>query len=146
MRTGHAIDLFVCALDQCGLLEMRSLFEKTGGFIVMHDTFEKQVFKESFLKMFSRDPTGQSFKLGFKGKIELFLTKDVKVCGCIGPCQSEKKGGSQASETEIGESQTTVWFMAALDNSTTFAFYLDVSSQPSLPPGRQAYLQFQCVY
>ena len=36
---GHAIDLYSCALDQTGLLEMKSVCNMTGGNMVMGDRY-----------------------------------------------------------------------------------------------------------
>jgi protein transport protein SEC23 len=58
------MDLFVSALDQIGVLEMKSCFESTGGFYVMTDSFGNPVFKESFKKFFELDEQGE-LKMGF---------------------------------------------------------------------------------
>jgi len=69
---------------------MRNLFERTGGYLVVSDTFESSVFKESFIKTFTTEATG-AFRMAFNGRIECIMSKDIKVCGCIGPCTSNKK-------------------------------------------------------
>jgi protein transport protein SEC23 len=55
-KNGHVCDLFACALDQLGLLEMRHLVEKTGGTLVNHEGFrggvQGDVFTSTLLKMF----------------------------------------------------------------------------------------------
>jgi protein transport protein SEC23 len=43
-------------LDQVGLLEMRVCIEKTGGQMVLGDSFGQSVFKESLRRMFRRVP------------------------------------------------------------------------------------------
>jgi len=35
-------------------------------------------------------------------KMELFCSRDLKLCGAIGPCNSLKKTGPIVSEVEIG--------------------------------------------
>ena len=54
------------ALDQVGVLEMKSCFETTGGYYVMTDSFGNPVFKESFKKFFEVDENGE-LKMGFLG-------------------------------------------------------------------------------
>ena len=44
--SGHAVDIFSCALDQTGLLEMKSLPNTTGGHLVMADSFCSTLFKQ----------------------------------------------------------------------------------------------------
>jgi protein transport protein SEC23 len=50
------LDVFVSALDQIGIVEMKSCFEMTGGFYIMTDSFGNPVFKESFKKFFELSP------------------------------------------------------------------------------------------
>ena len=49
---GIVIDLFISSLDQVGLLESKICADKTGGIILMIDTFKNTVFKQSFNKYF----------------------------------------------------------------------------------------------
>jgi protein transport protein SEC23 len=63
-QTGIVIDLFVAALDQVGVLEMKTCFDRTGGYYVMTDSFGNPVFKESFKKFFEVDENGE-LKMGF---------------------------------------------------------------------------------
>ena len=44
------------SLLQIGLLEMKPCCEKTGGMIVLADSFGQSVFKESLRRMFRRFP------------------------------------------------------------------------------------------
>merc|ERR1719313_2634495 len=52
---GFAVDIFACSLDQVGLYEMKVLCEKSGGYMVMGDSFSTNVFKDSFRKVFDVD-------------------------------------------------------------------------------------------
>jgi protein transport protein SEC23 len=36
-------------------MEMKSLAEKTGGFIIMNEEFNTEVFKETYKKIFDKD-------------------------------------------------------------------------------------------
>ncbi len=51
---GHAVDLYSCALDQTGLLEMKSCCNNTGGHMVMGDSFNSTLFKQTFQRVFSK--------------------------------------------------------------------------------------------
>jgi protein transport protein SEC23 len=64
------MDLFVAALDQIGVMEMKSCFEYTGGYYVMTDSFGNPVFKESFKKFFEVDEATGELKMGFLAKIK----------------------------------------------------------------------------
>ena len=63
-KAGIVIDLFIAALDQIGVLEMKTCFDQTGGYYVMTDSFGNPVFKESFKKFFEVDANGE-LKMGF---------------------------------------------------------------------------------
>lgn len=82
-RAGIVIDVFVAAVDQVGILEMKPCFEQTGGFYIMTDSFGNPVFKESFKKFFEVDDMGE-LKMGFLSKITVTCSKEVKVSGAIG--------------------------------------------------------------
>ena len=92
---GIVIDLFISSLDQVGLLESKICADKTGGIILMIDSFKNSVFKQSFNKYFevkeSEDGNGQPhFKFGSRGILQLQCSKELKICGVIGSCVSMK--------------------------------------------------------
>jgi protein transport protein SEC23 len=67
---GHAIDLFAGCLDQVGLLEMKSLPNSTNGHIVLADSFATSIFKQAFLKVFSKDTAGH-LQMGFNATFDV---------------------------------------------------------------------------
>jgi len=100
------VDAFACSLDQIGILEAKSLISRTGGLIVLADSFGQSVFRESLRRVFDRplDASGQPgpLQMGFGGQIEVLHSREFKIAGAIGPCSSLKKGGTSVAETEIG--------------------------------------------
>jgi len=50
------------------------------------------MFQESFAKIFETDENN-NLPLGFSGKIQLIMSKELKVNGAIGPCRSLNTGG-----------------------------------------------------
>lgn len=111
---GHSIvvDMFACHLDQVGVLEAKPLVSRTGGHIVLADSFGQSVFRESLRRAFERVlvPASEGseelipgpLQMGFAGQIEVLHSREFKICGAIGPCASLKKTGASVSETEIG--------------------------------------------
>ena len=144
-NNGHSIDIFCCAIDQIGILEMRSLSEKTGGYLVLTDTYKSNVFTLSLVKIFSRDNTG-ALLMGFNAIIQLLTSADVKISGAIGPGFSLKKKNQYVSDVEIGMSQTNCWHVGNIDAQTAIAYYLDITSQEDQPKKQFAYAQFQTKY
>ena len=131
---GHTVDIFACALDQCGLLEMRSLAVQSGGYMVMAESFQNNVFKESWRKVLARDPTGQ-LAMAFGASIEVLTSAELKVCGAIGNVFSLQKKSPSVSETDIGVGGTCAWGAGALDADTTLALYFEVANQPAAAAG-----------
>ena len=102
------IDAFACSLDQVGTLELKGLISRSGGLIVLADSFGQSVFRESLRRVFSRlpDPTSGAASgpllMGFGGQIEVLHSRDFKISGAIGSCASLKKTGPTVSESEVG--------------------------------------------
>jgi protein transport protein SEC23 len=46
------VDLYAFSVDQIGIMEMKSLAEKTGGYVVMNEEFDSDVFKQTYKKIF----------------------------------------------------------------------------------------------
>jgi len=145
--SGFAVDIFACCLDQVGLHEMRPLAEKSGGYMVMSDSFSMNVFKDSFLKMFECDQYGY-LKQGFNAKLEMFASRDIQCCGAIGSLASLRKRSPLVSDTELAEGGTCLWAMGSLDRNSSVAFYFDVAiaQASSVLAGKQSCLQFQTNY
>lgn len=116
IQNSVVVDMFACSLDQVGTLESKSLVSRSGGLIVLADSFEQSVFRESLRRVFERlppppgelehDPASSQqlgpLQMGFAGQIELLHSREFKVAGAIGPCASLKKGGPSVAENEIG--------------------------------------------
>lgn len=139
---GHVLDVFASALDQVGIAEMKVAIEKTGGLVVLAESFGHSVFKDSFKHLFE---TGeQSLGLSFNGTLEINCSKDIKIQGIIGPCTSLEKKGPSVASTVIGEGNTTAWKMCGLDKNTCLTVFFDVSSnEKSDPAGTNPYLYIQ---
>jgi len=150
VKSGHVCDLFACSLDQLGILEMRHLVEKTGGYVINHEAFaggvQGDVFVQSLMKMFTPDPESGKLHLGFGAKIDLLASREFKVCGAIGTVASLGEKGDQVSEVEIGVGKTKSWAMAGLDKDNTVAFYFEICNAEPMPDRKCYYLQIQTQY
>uniref|UniRef100_A0A2P2M8G4 Protein transport protein SEC23 n=2 Tax=Rhizophora mucronata TaxID=61149 RepID=A0A2P2M8G4_RHIMU len=145
---GHVLDIFASALDQVGVAEMKIAVERTGGLVVLAESFGHSVFKDSFKRIF--EDGEQSLGLCFNGTLEINCSKDIKIQGVIGPCTSMEKKGPTVADTVIGEGNSTAWKMCGLDKSTCLTVFFDLSSsEKSNAPGTinpQLYLQFLTSY
>ena len=96
---------------------MRSLAEKSGGYVVMSESFEGNIFKQSFKAVFARDARGEYLRMCFGGTLEVLTSSEFKVCGAIGNVNSLAKKSASVGETEIGQGNTCAWSMGALDEA-----------------------------
>ncbi|NP_001126678.1 protein transport protein Sec23A [Pongo abelii] len=145
--TGHVIDIYACALDQTGLLEMKCCPNLTGGYMVMGDSFNTSLFKQTFQRVFTKDMHGQ-FKMGFGGTLEIKTPREIKISGAIGPCVSLNSKGPCVSENEIGTGGTCQWKICGLSPTTTLAIYFEVVNQHNapIPQGGRGAIQFVTQY
>uniref|UniRef100_A0A673MQB4 Protein transport protein SEC23 n=1 Tax=Sinocyclocheilus rhinocerous TaxID=307959 RepID=A0A673MQB4_9TELE len=144
---GHIIDIYACALDQTGLLEMKCCTNHTGGYMVMADSFNTSLFKQTFQRVFTKDEQG-SFKVAFAGTLEIKTSREIKISGAIGPCVSLNAKGPCVSENEIGTGGTSQWKICGLDPNTTLAFYFEVVNQHNapIPQGGRGAIQYVTQY
>ncbi|KAJ1664806.1 GTPase-activating protein S23 [Coemansia sp. RSA 1646] len=144
---GHAVDIFSGCLDQVGLAEMKCLVNWTGGHMVLADSFVTTIFKQSFQRVFAKDDQDQ-LRMGFNATLEVQTTKELKVCGLIGPGISANKKTAIVSDTEIGVGSTSAWRLAAVTPQTTVGIYFEVANQQSqaLQPGSRGLIQYVTTY
>uniref|UniRef100_M8C178 Protein transport protein SEC23 n=1 Tax=Aegilops tauschii TaxID=37682 RepID=M8C178_AEGTA len=153
VHQGHVLDLFACAVDQLekllllevGVAEMKVAIEKTGGIVVLAESFGHSVFKDSLLRIFQSADNGLG--LSFNGILEINCSKDVKIQGIIGPCSSLEKKSPLSADTVIGQGNTSAWKMCGLDKKTSLCFVYDISRKVgpdtvAQQTGEQLYLQF----
>lgn len=91
------IDVFVGCYDQIGLLEMKACFSKTGGFVVLSDSFNTAIFKQSFQRLFLKKDG--NLILAFNATLDVQTSKELKICGAIGPCVSNNRKTQHVGET-----------------------------------------------
>uniref|UniRef100_A0A3B3RWC5 Protein transport protein SEC23 n=1 Tax=Paramormyrops kingsleyae TaxID=1676925 RepID=A0A3B3RWC5_9TELE len=144
---GHCIDIYACSLDQTGLLEMKCCSNLTGGHIVMGDSFNTSLFKQTFQRVFSKDFNNE-FRMAFGATMEVKTSRELKVSGAIGPCVSLNSKGPCVSENEMGIGGTSQWKICGMNPSTTLALYFEVVNQHNapIPQGGRGAIQFVTQY
>ncbi|KAG2248222.1 hypothetical protein Bca52824_087850 [Brassica carinata] len=81
VNQGHVLDIFASVLDQVGVAETKATVERTGGLVVISESFGHSVFKDSFKRVFedvnnlSKGPTVADIVIG-EGN-----TTEWKMCG-----------------------------------------------------------------
>ena len=76
-NNGHAVDIYACALDQTGLLEMKSCPNLTGGHMVLGDSFASSLFKQTLQRVFGKDKRNE-YKMAFNAVFEVKTSKELK--------------------------------------------------------------------
>ncbi|KAJ1673009.1 GTPase-activating protein S23, partial [Spiromyces aspiralis] len=86
--------------------------------------------------------------MAFNATLEVHTTKELKVCGLIGPAVSAQKKSQNISDTEIGMGNTNAWKFCGLTPRTTAAVYFEVVNQDAqaLQPGSVGLIQFATEY
>ncbi|KAF4347940.1 hypothetical protein G4B88_014947 [Cannabis sativa] len=102
------LDLFACSLDQVGSAELKDAVERSGGFMMLAESFESSQFRSCLRQIFTRDEEGH-LNMYFDATIEVVTTKDLKICGALGPCVSLQRKNNLVSSDEIGEGGTFIW-------------------------------------
>ncbi|XP_073950236.1 transport protein Sec23 isoform X2 [Choristoneura fumiferana] len=129
---GHSIDIYSCALDQTGLMEMKQCSNSTGGHMVMGDSFNSSLFKQTFQRVFAKDQKSD-FKMAFNGTLEVKCSRELKISGAIGSCVSLNVKGPCVSDQEVGMGNTCQWKMCTFTPSTTMAIFFEVVNQHAAP-------------
>lgn len=142
---GHSVDIYSCAFDQTGLHEMKFLSTLTGGYIVMGDSFNTSLFKQTFQRVFAKDAKGD-YNMGFNANFDMKVSPLLKVSGIIAPCISMNKKGPSVAEVEVGVGGTTAWKLATIDHATTIAAYFEVAQAGQGSSAQQAFFQFITYY
>ncbi|KAF5464616.1 hypothetical protein F2P56_014682 [Juglans regia] len=149
VHQGHVLDLFACALDQVGVAELKIAVERTGGLVVLAESFGHSVFKDSLKRVLHAGDC--DLGLSSNGIFEINCSKDIKVQGVIGPCASLEKKGPLCSDTVVGQGSTTAWKMCGLDKATSLCLIFEIVNKESpdatiQSTSNQFYFQFLTYY
>lgn len=149
IHQGHVLDVFACALDQVGVAELKVAVERSGGLVVLAESFGHSVFKDSLKHVFQSGDL--DLGLSSNGIFEVNCSKDIKIQGIIGPCASLEKKGPLCSETVISQGSTTAWKMCGLDKSTSLCLIFEIVKKENpdaiaQSANNQFYFQFLTYY
>ena len=123
VKNCHVVDLYCCCLDQIGLHEFIVCAERTGGKVVLGDSFGQSVFKDSFKRIFKKDANG-NLEMGFAATLEILTSREVSVLGAIGACTSLNKKAPYVADTDIGQGGTACPLPVSI--STTELFEISI--------------------
>nr|BAJ95802.1 predicted protein [Hordeum vulgare subsp. vulgare] len=139
------LDLLACSLDQIGAAELRYPVEVSGGLMVLTESFESEQFKSCLRQTFKRDGTDY-LNMNFNATIEVVTSREVRICGALGPCISLHRKNSSVSDKQIGEGGTNYWRMSTLDSKTCIAFFFRADCSRDTDPPTVFFIQFMTRY
>lgn len=140
------LDLFACSLDQVGASEMRDPVENSGGLMLLAESFESGQFKKCLRYIFRRK-NSDHLDMNFNATIEVVTSRDIKICGALGPCMSLRNKNRSVCNKEIGHGGTNLWKLGTITNKTCIAFFFKVTNRRNTPQsGPVFFLQFQTRY
>ncbi len=116
--------------------------------MVMGDSFDSSLFKQTFQRVFAKD-SADHFKMAFNATMEVKCSRELKVSGAIGACYSaNKKDSAGVSDMEIGIGGTTAWKFCTLGPNTTSSVFFEVVNQHGapIPQGGRGCIQFITQY
>lgn len=140
---GLVVDLLVGSLDQAGIAEMKALANCTGGVIVMSESFSHNQFRNSVQGVFA---TAGSHRMLWNGSLEAVVSREMRVCGLVGPAIAKGTKHGAVSETEIGIGGTTEWRLCGLTPSSTYALYFEIQTTGPAGPTSRGLIQFITNY
>lgn len=147
---GISCDLFVGSYDQVGLYEMDEVSSKTGGEVVMCDSFNTSMFKQSFIRFFRRidDEEYSDLDMAFNATLECRTTQDLQIQGLVGhasalPLRKDKFIEASILLQRLGEGGTNAWKLCSVNPQSTYAVYFDKLDSPQIG---YAFIQFTFHY
>lgn len=159
---GMAMNVFIGSYDQAGLHEMAVVCARTGGSVVMCDSFNTTLFKQSLIKFFARKEESDEkvdnadnedensddgwLQMGFNSTLECRTNQDLQIQGLIGHATAlplSKEKSDAVSPIVVGEGNTTAWKLCSVNPQSTYAVYFD--KLDSSTTGR-TFLQFTFYY
>lgn len=151
---GHVIDLFAGSLDQVGFAEMVHSCTRTGGQVVLDDSFTHNVFTGSLRRLFATDPDDNNdLAIAFNAEMQVLTSKEIKITGALGNVVSLGRKSSHVSSNEVGIGGTCAWRLGALDHTATVGVYLEMTNQApgkddatTMPTPQQGYVQVATKY
>lgn len=127
-ENGHTVDIFAGCYDQVGMSEMKQLTDSTGGVLLLTDAFSTAIFKQSYLRLFSKDEEGY-LTMGFTGTLAVKTSRDLKLQGLIGHASAVTKAdATNVSDSEIGIGGTSTWKMSSLSPHHSYAVFFEIAN------------------
>ncbi|RLV91196.1 Protein transport protein SEC23 [Spathaspora sp. JA1] len=133
VKLGLSCNYFIGSYDQIGLFEMDEVCYKTGGVVVMSDSFTTTIFKQSFLRFFKKDEFDY-LDMGFNATLEIKTSPDLKIQGLLGNATSlpynktiahNERMFTTSADSKIGDSGTNSFKLCNVNPQSTYAIFFE---------------------
>ena len=108
-NAGQSVDIFSAALDQTGIFELSVLSNKTGGHVMMCDSFETEQFKQTYAKYWQNIQS-----CGFNATLEVKTCQELQIAGVTGHCISLNNNGKHVSRVSLGTGESSTFRINSL--------------------------------
>eukprot|EP00758_Cryptobia_borreli_P014493 Tbor_TRINITY_DN5925_c1_g5::TRINITY_DN5925_c1_g5_i1::g.19035::m.19035/K14006/SEC23; protein transport protein SEC23 len=125
---GHSLNVFVAALDQVGLAEMKPCIQSSGGIVLSAELWRDKRLEESMNFFFRHKEGTNVMNVGLNATIDVITSPTLKVAGVIGQCVGTGKKSPCVSEVDIGIGGTCQWTASLVDSTSTFAIYFETAT------------------
>lgn len=144
-----SVDIFAGCYDQTGVYEMRSLANQTGGVLVVTDSFQTSIFKNSYFAVFNKDDEGYPSSY-FDGHLKVMTSPKLKVAGVVGHAASMKEEGKNVADTQIGDGFTNRWKLNSVSPRHSYGVFFEMqtaaNTEQKNSAGAEVCIQFQTNY
>lgn len=128
VKLGISCSYFVGSYDQIGLYEMDEVCRKTGGVIIMSDSFSTSIFKQSFMKFLNKNDDSGYLDFGLNATLEVKVERDLKIQGLIGNAIGlpvKQQNNQLISKIVKGQGNTNCWKLCHINPQSSFAIYFE---------------------
>lgn len=143
---GISCDFFIGSYDQVGLAEMDEVCSRTGGVVVMCDSFSTAMFRQSFVRFLHRDED-DALDVALNATLECRTTLDLQIQGLVGhasglPLRKDRFAEASVAPQAIGEGGTNAWKLCSASPQSTYAVFFDKLDSSAT----HAFIQFSFHY
>ncbi|KAH3673512.1 hypothetical protein WICMUC_003618 [Wickerhamomyces mucosus] len=149
-RHRFSVSLFTASYDQSGVCELGMLITKTGGGLIMVDSFTSNIFRENHRLLFIQD---EGLVFHSNSEMKVLTSRKLKVAGFIGSAHSVKPLESEngmLSDISIGQGFSNIFRSSMISTRDFYNIFFKMDTvgmrteRDSIPPF--VIIQFQTKY
>lgn len=154
-NSSMSFSIFASSYNQVGVYEMSDLTLKTGGYLILNDSFTSNLFKQNYLKVFELNKIGE-LDLVSNSHLSIRTSNYLEVQGIVGDVIKEEIKNNRSdvisgvADTEIGVGFTNNFKIPLSSSKHNYSIYFKVKTVGHTNERRKLpnwfYIQFQTFY